>query len=381
VAYVPVLVAYNPLRYYFVKRIFCGIPTPPFPSSAVDQSRILAEECSILMLPLLRYKKVILLMALRFKKVMALHYKKVLLLTAAFAVLASLTISFNQVVLGPSELHSNRRGLKTLVIVTGSLRGGEMAWTSLYENLLDVNEADLAVITEDHVPDQYQNASLFKRAKYLWKVPKYDDWADAMDLVHNSSAWRGPVFSMYRGGENIMLGGLNDVRASGAIVFMFRWFLSQRLQELKLTEVYDRFVVTRSDQYYLCPHDLWTLNINYLWVPEGEDYDGICDRHFVCSRDHILQALNTLPPLLLHPQKYRKQLTRKRYNSEAFLKHRWAEDGLLPMVQRFRRSMFTSATPQDSTRWRIASSDPVVEGVYIKYPKEYIASLKTCQLS
>jgi hypothetical protein len=332
-------------------------------------------------------------------------------LVAICALVASL--SGRQVILGPSELQSTtnrtisgkptvgnnpeakrsaesqstsnrqrtRSRLKTLVIVTGGLRGGELAWTSLYENLLDVNQADLAVISEDPVPDRYQNASLFQRAKYLWKVPNYDDWADAMDLIYNSSAWRGSLFSMYRGGGNIMLGGVKGVKGSGAIVFMIRWFLSQRLQELNLTKVYDRFVVTRLDHYYLCPHDLRTLNINYLWVPEGENYRGICDRHFVCSRDYILQALNILPPLLLHPEEYRKQLTHQRYNSERFLKHRWAEEGLLPLIRRFHRNMFTCATPQDSSRWSVASPDPVAQGVHVKYPEEYEASLKTCQLT
>jgi len=269
-------------------------------------------------------------------------------------------------------------GLKTLVVVTGSLRGGEKAWQTLYDNVLEVNHADLAVITEDPVPERYRNASLFDRAKYVWMVPKYDDWADAMDLIHNSSAWREPLMALYTGKENIMLGGMGNIRASGAIIFMFRWFLSQRIRENNLIQIYDRFVVTRSDHYYLCPHDLSTLDPSMLWVPSGQDFRGVCDRHFVCGNHDILTALDILPPLLLHSEKYYKQLTHPRYNSERFLLHRWAEEGLKIRLRRFNRTMFVSATQQDSSRWSVISQFPVKEGVYIKYPEEYAEALQGC---
>lgn len=274
---------------------------------------------------------------------------------------------------------------RTLVVITGSLRGGERAWQSLYDNLLDVNDqTDLALITEDAIPGYYQNSSLFSRAKYVWYVPKYEDWADAMDLVHQSATWRDPLFRLYTGGENTMLGGIKGpfhetVRASGAIVFMFRYFLSQRLQELDLITQYDRFVITRSDHYYLCPQDLRTLSNRYIWVPEGEDYKGICDRHFICGRQHILRALDILPPLLSDPDKYYKQLTHFRYNSERFLKHRWAQEGLLLHVRRYPRNIFTCATTHDSSRWSTVSEEPVEQGVHIKYLKEYQSAVETCR--
>ena len=271
--------------------------------------------------------------------------------------------------------------LKTLVVVLGSLRGGEPTWQTLYKNVLDANpHTDLAVITENPIlPAAYHNASLFARAKYVWWVPKYKDWATAMDLVHNSSAWRAPLWELYhKGGKNIMLGGMHHgMEGSGAIIFMFRWFLSNKLQELNLIAKYDRFVVTRSDHYYLCPHDFRQLHPLYMWVPRGQDYRGICDRHLVANRDHILKALDILPPLLLHPDKYYKQLTKPNYNSERFLLHRWAEEGLTKWLRRFPRTMFTCATEFDTSRWS-KGKFPVKEGVFMKYPAEYEEAHEGC---
>ena len=78
-------------------------------------------------------------------------------------------------------------GNKTLVILIGNLRCGENAWQSLYRNLLDVNSADLGLIGTNDDGGRYPNASLFSRAKYVWKTPEYDEWADALDLINGTS--------------------------------------------------------------------------------------------------------------------------------------------------------------------------------------------------
>ena len=79
---------------------------------------------------------------------------------------------------------------KSLVIIMGDLRGGEETWKTLYENVLDPNSADLALIVgEPTTDDQYVNSTLYARSKYLWFFPEYDDWADAVDLI-NGPDWR-----------------------------------------------------------------------------------------------------------------------------------------------------------------------------------------------
>ena len=77
---------------------------------------------------------------------------------------------------------------RSLVILMGELRGVEPAWETLYKQVLDPNLADLALLTTNN-STHYPNSTLMKRAKYVWYYDKYDDWADALDLI-NGTGWR-----------------------------------------------------------------------------------------------------------------------------------------------------------------------------------------------
>lgn len=77
----------------------------------------------------------------------------------------------------------------SLVIIMGNLRCGEQAWDTLYKHVLDVNAADLALIigeegsnTNKTIQPTYLGSSIRQRAKYIWKFPEYDDWADTSFL-------------------------------------------------------------------------------------------------------------------------------------------------------------------------------------------------------
>lgn len=263
--------------------------------------------------------------------------------------------------------------LKTLVVVIGNLRGGEVAWESLYKNLLDANKADLALLIGE-TRDSYRNASIFHRAKHVWTIQEYDDWADAIDKI-NGTAWRNNVLPFLTADSEGILGGVKNYTGSGAIIFMMRYFLSQKLLSTKVLDQYDRFVITRADHYYLCQHDMRSLSNEYIWLPRGEDYSGITDRHIIVSRRHILAALDILPPVLRNPQAYADLLGHR--NPEQLIEQRWREEGLLPLVRRFDRVMFTCGETGDSTRWKSLGGE-VREGVRLKYEKEYKASYDTC---
>jgi hypothetical protein len=289
---------------------------------------------------------------------------------------------------------------RTLVILIGNVRGGEKAWNSLYHHLLDVNMADLALFigrddTTTRVEEQYQNASsLFGRARYVWTFPEYNDWADAIDDLllleengngnNSSSSWRDRLIPLLHN-ESKLLGGIKGggYQGSGAIIFIIRWLLSQKLQQLDLLQHYDRFVITRADHCYRCAHDLAQLNKNHLWVPTGENYGGITDRHLVVSSRHILRALNILPPVVQHPENYTKLLARPRSNPERLLWRRWVEQGLAKSLRRFNRMFFTCGDDpdgRDTSRWTQLGSELVSpEHVYLKYPNEASFCIhKTC---
>lgn len=295
----------------------------------------------------------------------------------------------------------------SLVIIMGNLRGGEQAWQSLYKNVLDVNSGDLALIIgeeqrqhnkqEEAAGDEQllsypYNSSLYKRAKYIWTFPEYEDWADAIDLIftnNNSSksqphSWREthlPYFTKKRTG---LLGGVKGYHGSGAIIFMIRWFLSQRLVEqsrhddVTILNQYERFVLTRADHYYQCPHDYQTLDLtnNTMWIPQGEAYGGYTDRHLIVSRDNILDALDIFPTLF---QQTNEQLQDwiAVGTPESILKRVWTSKGL--HVRTMKRVMFTCATLFDTSRWKQPKGDvPGVPGLLKKYESEYNQTQMNC---
>jgi len=273
----------------------------------------------------------------------------------------------------PYDLFTTKARSRNLVIMIGTLRGGELAWESFYNNMLFPNSADLALLVPNTISQN--SSSLFDQATYIWTHDEYDDWGDAIDEIAGiSSKWRD-VAKKQNG--SILLGGvkIEGTEGSGAVIFMLRVFLSKILVRDSIIEKYDRFVLARSDHFYGCVHDLDLLDNQYLWVPEGEDYGGITDRHAVMNRSHILKALDILPPLVQHPEKYIGIYK----NPERLIKRRWEEENLWPLVRRFDRMMFTCADTGDTTRWMHKSSNKVPEGVYLKYFNEYNATKFTCE--
>ena len=265
---------------------------------------------------------------------------------------------------------------KTLVVLLGNLRGGELAWKSLYENLLDVNGADLALMIGD-TRAEFRNASLFQRATYHWTFPEFEDWGDALDQI-NGSAWREALIPLMHSTSPI-LGGVKakGFWGSGAIIFVIRWYLSNKIRDLQLTHKYERFVITRSDHYYLCEHDLSELDPQYLWLPQGSDCGGFTDRHLVVSSQNVLSALNIIPPLLQHPERYQSIVQKRSGNPEKIIYKRWKEEHLKRLVRRFPRMLFTCGQDGDLTRWK-EMGIRVKEGVRLKYADEYYESTVTC---
>jgi hypothetical protein len=304
----------------------------------------------------------------------------------------------NNIIINIDNINDNEKSNRTLVVLMGNLRGGENAWSTLYEHVLDVNHADLALLIGD-TPQQYVNATLFRRAKYIWTFQERDDWADAVDEVYggnnnnnnnnatNASSWRSRLLPLaHENGE--MLGGIQaghdgqyNFRGSGLLIYMFRWYLTLHIQRLDLLQRYDRFIVTRADHYYKCHHNISLLDVaNFIYVPKGQNYHGITDRHFVASRRDILPALSILPPILDYPQRYRDLLSEKNTNPERVIARRWQEEGLLQRLMRFDRVMFTCGQAGDPTRHKTLSIAVQPENVQLKYEREYVASYKSCGL-
>lgn len=274
------------------------------------------------------------------------------------------------------KARARKFGNQTLVVIIGNFRGGEQAWQSLTRNVLDPNSADLAIlIPEDD--DIAKSSSLYERAKYVWTYQDYDDWGDAIDLI-NGTEWRSLIDYNRPKAAPSIFGGVKGEPGSGAIIFMLRWFLQNHIREQHLTDLYTTFVITRSDHYYQCRHNVSVLTVGQkvLWIPRGENNGGKTDRHLIVGSDNVLDALDVYPYYFenewLRMRKYPALL-----NTENLLGLVWRGKHL--HVRYHPRVMFTSAVKIDKTTYQTAK-DPVpgVPGLFIKYPTEYNLTQETC---
>lgn len=246
---------------------------------------------------------------------------------------------------------------KTLVILLGNARGGETTWNTMYENLLNPFNADLALLfgyTED------KSSSLYQKAKYVWELPEYSDWYDYYDK-NCSGNW----FSFYdKNKETGIGGGIRDFVGSGAIIFAFRHFLKNNFKQIG--QQYDRIILTRSDYFYISPHDV--LSNDKIYITEGEEYGGITDRHHIFPShlwDEVLGIVEFISTYDIgndnNPEKaFKKLFDHHKVNYE-----------------KCKRVQFTVATKNDSTRWckpgklLLGYSD-----IFLKYETEYNLALK-----
>lgn len=260
--------------------------------------------------------------------------------------------------------------MKTLVILIGNSRGTDVAWKSLLNHVLDPLEADLALVFGSNEKTNI----LYERAKYIKLVDEYDDWGTAIDYIMDQSNiqpfdWKS---TLIRDKTNGLWGGIlfdnNKLAGSGAIIFILRYFVIQLINEHNLLDKYDRFIVSRSDHYYMFT-DYLNYDNNLIWIPKGEDYGGITDRHIICSKKHIIDILNIFPWIL-----HNRICTGD--NPESTLKHYFKSINKLNLIKRFDRNMFTIRSDTDQTRWGRNGIYLPDLGVYTKYTQEYHATIK-----
>jgi hypothetical protein len=280
---------------------------------------------------------------------------------------------------GPMAPVGNKK-TTTLVVVIGSVRGGEETWRSMYAHLLVPYGADLAILngaTDDLASDGPnvdgpnvdgpnvdgpRGPSLYRAAKYVWSVPEYANWRDYY-------AERGvPVDAFVENAAAGFAGGIDEYAGSGAVVCAFRHALLRG--HLDVLERYDRVIVTRSDHYYIGDHP--ALENDGLYIVEGEDYGGgVCDRHWVFPSSMCRAALGVVEYMTEDlPRDEAYAAVRGNANVERMLALMLSANGVVP--KRHRRVQFTVAAENDKTRWREATIPFKPEhGLYAKYETEY----------
>ena len=272
-----------------------------------------------------------------------------------------------------------------LVALIGSMRGGETTWRSLVDNVLRPNGADLVLMIGRGSHPQ-RRTLLHDVAVRVWTVKERSDasWGVYVDELGtrlgapNASAWRRDLGFFRVGGDTWMSPlFLGPWRWSATINLVLRWELKQRLlADSALLEGYRQFMITRTDQYFYCPLRLQQLgDTSRLWVPEGEDYGGVCDRLLICPREHLISALSIIDGYVVAPSRYPAYL-----NPERFFQRRLEQLLLWPHVRRFRRVMLTVTSRGDATRTRRPTMERLTanSSLSAKYPRELALARATC---
>lgn len=263
---------------------------------------------------------------------------------------------------------------RTLVILFGNIRGGEATWHTMYKHLLDVNNADLALCIGETTD---RNSSLLQRASYVWEYEEKDDWGEYLDTIGGDGSYRDIA-------EVLQLGGVSGVAGAGGIQWFLKHEIWSNIQKHQLDTVYDRFVITRTDFYYECDHDLRPLDSNFIWIPAGMDWGGINDRHMIVNKAQLKNSLTIIDPIVRSPERYHQFASSRaseglETNPEVLLLERLTENKQSARIRRFDPMMFTVALPTDPTRWTRHGEERVPgEDVLVKYPREYNLATKTC---
>jgi hypothetical protein len=243
-----------------------------------------------------------------------------------------------------------------LVILTGLPRGGSKSWESLEKNVIQNLDADLAICTEDNID---KNLHIYKIADYHWLFPERENWLEY--YLENYSSNSIEVLKKGKGA------GLWE---SGVVHLALKDFILKN--HLDIVNNYKYIIYGRFDQYYTEKHPhFYGENI---WIPNGEDYFGINDRHAIINVKFISEYLNICNFIdSLNPQ----QLQEKYLNCETIYKMHLESFTSKDEIIRIKRFQFTSATKKDFTRWRVPKYSLVFDkNLMIKYPDEFLDSIK-----
>lgn len=139
-----------------------------------------------------------------------------------------------------------------------------------------------------------------------------------------------------------------------------------------LINKYDRFIITRSDFIYQLPHPkVEYMNENYIWIPDGEHYNGYTDRHVVLCKNNIEPYLNIFNNLTLRSNEYFIKMKNKNdWNLEQLILFHLQQNNVLHLVREFPYVMYSVRNINGTTRWAKGSYSNKLR-YYIKYSSEY----------
>ena len=254
--------------------------------------------------------------------------------------------------------------IKTLVILTGSPRGGLETWETLDKYILEPLGADLAICFGNKFINKSNNY-LYEKARYDWTFDEPENWTSYFE-----NNFKGEWKSFLLKGEKYgMAGGLDKYSGSGAIVSAMKNIIyKNHLEEIMK---YDFIIHTRADQYYV--DYIPKLKEDLIYIPEGEDYFGICDRFIVMHKKFAKKYFNLCEFI---DTACIKKIEPEVIAPESVLLHHLINEKLDNYVERVNRFCFTTALKEEETRWRVAKYKLYFLNLLIKYPDEFVSSME-----
>jgi len=269
---------------------------------------------------------------------------------------------------------------ETLVIILSETRTHELTYDNFKANVLDYLDADLCVCIG--VRDNYDyNNPYYANATYKFTYDEPNDYATAFDYAYDCISknngncdydihWREflKIKDQFMGG---ILDNDNQHQGSGGLLIFFRWFLLENFKKHNLIDKYKRFIITRSDFIYLLPHiKMEILDDDYIYIPDGEKYKGVTDRHIILSGKYIEKFLNILPTFFFKGKEYfEKMKDNNEWNIEQLIKFHLTEQGLFDKVKFIPYTMFAVRNEGGTTRWAKGIYNQQL-GCYVKYQTE-----------
>jgi hypothetical protein len=296
------------------------------------------------------------------------------------------------------------------------LRCANITFETFKKRFLDLNNADILLCIPTDTKEDYKNNEYYRNAKYIKTVDGlkdinifYDEIVQELkgspkwrDLLEIKEYWLGGIKdlrfkTLYKALKKIFFSdrkdktvnsmkifadyifrqkGPYDQLSGGGYVLLYRHLVLKMILEKGLDKKYDRFIITRSDHFYGAPDtDINTLDSDFVWIPEGEDWRGYCDRHWILSSKHLVPCLDLLKPIFCESKKlYDLMKDRFNWNSESYIKFVWDLRNI--QVKRFPRVQFLVRSEGGTKTW--------TEGVYnpdlnlrIAYQSEFEEFLRT----
>lgn len=264
--------------------------------------------------------------------------------------------------------------LENVNALYGKIEIGKSNDNITYYGMNQMEESDLSLYddeeivfhTKDFEKDQWRNSH--------YGIKKSDG---NMEIEKNIITYKkGLYWREFLKIQDQFMGGVKDPvfqhPGSAGILIFFRWFLLKNLIDNNLLDIYDRFIITRSDFIYQLPHPkVENMDSNYIWIPDCEHYDGYTDRHVVLSKNTIEPYLNIFNNFVLRSNDYfRKMKKHQDWNLEKLIKFHLEQNNMLHIVREFPYIMYAVRPINGSTRWSVGVFNNEL-GYYIKYQSEY----------